>query len=804
MNEKMNAQNVTTSLHLLCIGVDPAFIGYILTKPEAANFSLDACRSLQDARQKITSTPYDVYIIDFSLLDASAFALIQEIRKQETKKSTIAVILDSPPEENYLRILKEDKKIDCILEKPNIQQHIDLMFQGIVEGHAVKDKLLPSKSRLSELKRKYDESIGEKIALLTKLTKSAQQNPALIEELKAAVHKISGNAGSYGYGSVSTLCKAMQIEINNRLAAGTHKDVQWLSSLDEFIKKVTKGFQTSSFDGSSLTLKPSIVEKTLLFVVDDDVKFLELLERVKEAFSIELAVEFDPQKAIERLHSADFNPHGIIVSQTFRSSSITGLDIIQVQVKKNMSSPPITALLLERDNIDDRLEAMQKGSTYAFCKPISAYLLLKTMTEALEFKPLALKVMIVDDDPDFCNYVSAVLTDIGISTCIINEPTDLFNKLDEFRPNIMLLDIMFSKYDGLNLLKTLRQDINYRNLIIVVVTSNEQLDTRINAYAANADDILFKPIDTNVLQRRILSIASRRISSQEPADNYTGLLHLQELMDALNETLKKSGRLEPYLALFEVHKFADWTKENGYVPARDLMISISNQLQWETDNRMKCFWYKASIFAIVFEDMEYDMIEKKMFNFLTHLVQSEPRWHFSFDCGIVPISKSFVNASKVLQTAEESLYEASNKEAAPVKIVHRLPKGELDIKKEVMIVDPDRDLLKILKQAFESHGLVVSTYYEGGDALKELLARTENRLPSLIIVERKLPDMDGMDLYLKLKIRFRTTIPCFMLTVFSADKDISEGIKQGVLEYIIKPFNITILIQKALQAVFKS
>lgn len=794
--------NEVSSLHLICIGVDPAVISYILTRPEAAHFTLDICRSTSDAKEKIAASIYDVYLINLDLTEAETFSLINEIHKKDVKQATIAVIVDSHPDESYIRMLKEEKKVGYILEKPSIQQHIEAMLKEIVESK-ISNKT-PYVSKMPELKRKYDATIKEKIAHLTELAISSRQNPDNIKELRMEIHKISGSAGSFGYGQVSDICKAMEIEMNERIASNTYKDPEWISSLSSFIQKVREGFQISSFEESPVVSPHSIGTKPLLYVVEDDVNFLELLERIKEAFSIDLIVEFDPHKALQQLRSPDFNPNGIVAAQTFRSSSITGLELIHTQAKKKSASTLISALLLDKDSIDIRVDAMQKGADYVFGKPVSAYLLLKSMAEALEAKPLrAIKVLIVDDDVDFCNYVSAVLEDIGISTCIIHESTDLFNKLEEFRPNILLLDILLPKYDGLNLLKTLRQDIGYKNLIIVLVTSGEQLDTRVNAYTASADDILFKPIDKSILQKRILSIAERRVSEHESHDNYTGLLHLPELKEELNELLKKPYRIESYLALFEVHKFSEWTKQNGYGPAKDLMIFISNQLQWESDNQMKCFWYKSSIFAIVFEGFEIDIIEKKMYSFLTHLQQNESKWHLSFNCAIVPISKNLGSASNILQSAEECLANASLKDPAPVKIVHRLPGGEKDVKREVVIVDPNPDLLKILKQAFESHGLSVTTYLEGGDALKDLFALTENHLPSLIIVERKLPDMDGMDLYLKLKNRFRTTIPFFMLTVFSADKDVSDGIRQGILEYIIKPFNISILVQKALHAIYQ-
>jgi len=795
----MTTKSAISTLQILCIDIEPSSVAYILTKPEAENFALDTCRSLLDAQKKIASTSYDVYIIDMSLLEASAFTFLHEIRKKGP--STIAVILDSLPEESDLRMLKEDKKIDFIIEKRNVQQRIDLMIKEILESKRVKAET--HKNRMLEFKQQYDASIPEKIALLTELTRSAQQNPELIKELKGALHKIGGSAKSYGYENVGVLCKAMETEINANIASGKYKDPQWLTSLDDFIKRIKEGYQTSSVNESSPASPAKLpsIANPVLFVVDDDVHFLELLERVKAGFPIDLVVEFDPQKAIERLRS-DFTPYCILVSQKFRTSSLTGLDIL-AQAKKKPS--PLAVILLEKDLIDVRLDATQKGCDYVFCKPVSAYVLLKSIAKAMEVKPLdSYKVLVVDDDTDFCNFVIANLTDIGITINTISEPSEIFNKLEVFKPDILLLDISLSfKYDGLQLLKSIRQDMAYRNLTIVIITSGEQIETKIKAYVANADDILFKPIDQKFLQKRILSIIDRKTSTKDPIDDYTGLPHLEELMEALNDSIKKSTSSKSHLVLFEVNKLGEMNKQKGYLFTKEIMILVVNKLLWESDDKMKCFVYNTSTFAIIFEGSHIKVIENKIFTFLNRLVQAEQRWPISFNCCIVPLSKNFVNASKILQAAEESLSEAATKEASSVKIVQRL-QGEGDDKQELVIIDPSRDLLNIMKHAFEGHGLVVHTYCEGGEALKDLLAYSENRLPSLIIMERNLPDMDGMNLYFKLKTRFRTTIPFFILTVFSSDKDISDGIKQGIQEYIVKPFNISFLVKKALQVVHKT
>lgn len=778
---------MTKTLQIMYIGNDPSLIGHVFAKLQQENVAFNICKDLQDASNKIEHELFDVYIFDHRS-SQEVLSIIRNIRKNEKKPSVVAVVIKSLEE---LKIFEsEAEKIDYVLEESVNFKDVDELLQKILPFKAARSE------KLAALKKNYDESIHEKIALLRDLIKKTQKNPSVIKDLKIEIHKMAGSAGTYGYESVSDVCKSLENEMNARLENGSYRDPEWLSTFDEHLKKIELGFQITKE-----VLKPeeSIV-KPVVYVVDDDALFLDLLERVKEGFWIDLVVETSPESALKRVKEKGFNPKAVTVSEYFRASSITGLDIIKEAQKKWPSSQ--YSLILEKDSIDKRLEALNIGIQYTFSKPVSAFILLKTISDSISMKKEGgFKALIVDDDVDFCAYTAAILEEMGASVSELHEPTDLFKKLESYTPQLLLLDILLPKYDGLNLLKTIRHDVAYKDLIIVLVTGTDRVMTKIDAYAENVDDILFKPIDPQVLQKRLLNLLDRRRSFDEvKIDQSSGLHSYRELIQELESCLKRSDEHTPFLALFEVNK-SDGDERS--VSHKDLTVFISNQLQWEKNRNMHCFIVKENQFAIVFETGDLDLIEKNLTDFLYRVVQDKTKWNIYIKAAIVAISNNFENASQIMNAADEVLIESGKKEYAPVRIAHRLPKGVHAIKRHVMIIDPDENILKVLRQVFEVHGLFVSTYSEGGDALKALFSGGENMLPSLIIMERKLPDMEGMDLYIKLKNRFRTPIPLFMLTVFSSDKDMGDGIKYGVLEYIVKPFNISLLVQKALQVVFQ-
>ena len=120
-----------------------------------------------------------------------------------------------------------------------------------------------------------------------------------------------------------------------------------------------------------------------------------------------------------------------------------------------------------------------------------------------------------------------------------------------------------------------------------------------------------------------------------------------------------------------------------------------------------------------------------------------------------------------------------------------------DRKQRVVIVDDDEDLLRLLLASFKSEGFETTGISNGKEALSYLMDEKNVEGLNLLILDRMLPDMDGMEILKQFKDKYQSKVPVLILSVLSADKDVMEGLKKGAVDYISKPFNLKILIQKA-------
>lgn len=113
--------------------------------------------------------------------------------------------------------------------------------------------------------------------------------------------------------------------------------------------------------------------------------------------------------------------------------------------------------------------------------------------------------------------------------------------------------------------------------------------------------------------------------------------------------------------------------------------------------------------------------------------------------------------------------------------------------KKILVVDDEVDLVETVRFSLELEGFDVLVSYNGEDALNQ--ARKES--PDLIILDLMLPKLDGYKVCRLLKFDERYKhIPILMLTAKTQEKDKILGKETGADEYITKPFEMDVLMEK--------
>lgn len=113
------------------------------------------------------------------------------------------------------------------------------------------------------------------------------------------------------------------------------------------------------------------------------------------------------------------------------------------------------------------------------------------------------RILVLDDDRDFLTMVSDLLTSRGFEVVTETVPGDLKHLLDSVKPELVLLDVAMPFPDGFTVCQQLRSLPKWQWLPVLFLTVHNDLDTRIKAFRAQADDFISKPIVGEELAARI-------------------------------------------------------------------------------------------------------------------------------------------------------------------------------------------------------------------------------------------------------------------------------------------------------------
>lgn len=108
----------------------------------------------------------------------------------------------------------------------------------------------------------------------------------------------------------------------------------------------------------------------------------------------------------------------------------------------------------------------------------------------------------------------------------------------------------------------------------------------------------------------------------------------------------------------------------------------------------------------------------------------------------------------------------------------------------ILVVEDNATTARTLRVFLEAHGHRVTTSTSGADAIARMRADTVD----LILLDRMLPDIDGIDLCRRL--RATDQVPIVLLTARTSEDDIVDGLEAGADDYVCKPFGAKTLVAR--------
>lgn len=199
---------------------------------------------------------------------------------------------------------------------------------------------------------------------------------------------------------------------------------------------------------------------------------------------------------------------------------------------------------------------------------------------------MAKRILVVDDEPSITKLVSFNLEKAGYDVDTAADGQAALDKVQDNQPDLIVLDLMLPKVDGLDVCKRLRQENNHIP-VIMLTAKDEELD-RVLGLELGADDYVTKPFSPRELVARVKAVLRRSAikDALEQADAKQKPLVIGDLVIDVEgyESYVQGKRLELTPKEFELLVYM--ATHRGRVLSRDQLLNAVWNYDFVGDSRI--------------------------------------------------------------------------------------------------------------------------------------------------------------------------------------------------------------------------
>lgn len=281
------------------------------------------------------------------------------------------------------------------------------------------------------------------------------------------------------------------------------KTIKTQSNSEVSADNAVKGSQHAASLYSPLTEKD---HRIVYFLADDPTISKELRNRI-ESFGYETRLI---DKGENSANAFELDLKCALVSDLSLSSCNT------VNTARELSLPLI--YLSPQDTILKRLESVRSGGKFfiSYESDISDVVSIidRATTPHLH---QSYRVLIIDDDELLAALNNLVLKQAGMTTKVIHDPLDTLDHLDNFKPDLILMDIFMPQCSGTELARIIRQEERYAGIPIVFLSTESDRQEQMAAMEFGGDDFLSKPVTPERLVASVTIRAKRAVDANTVA-----------------------------------------------------------------------------------------------------------------------------------------------------------------------------------------------------------------------------------------------------------------------------------------------
>jgi len=489
--------------------------------------------------------------------------------------------------------------------------------------------------------------------------------------LHRMVHSLTGSGKTFGFAMLSDAARNLEDYLGPLAAAQAALREDQSDKIQAMLRQLQAAAmhrEVPDTPGFVKFARPAPVppDRLRVFVVEEDGDLAELLRVQLSYHGYEVSifhtlVDF-------RLAMQDSPEVVVVMDVGYPEDGLGGIHAMN-EIQNHRSSPQPVIFVSSQQEFSVRLEAVRAGAVAYMYKPVDIGSLIDELDAISAPEPTGRhRVLIVDDAASMTTIFAAVLEQAGLEVRAVNNPMLALDALQEFLPDLILLDIYMPECSGMELAKVIRQLDAFVSIPIVFLSAEGDIDKQLVAMGLGGDDFLVKPIQPQHLVAVVTNRIRRSLSLRSliVRDSLTGLLNHTAIKDQLDHEAAQARRRKTPLsfAMVDIDHFKQVNDKHGH-PAGDKVIrSLARLLRQRLRKTDVVGRYGGEEFAVVLSDADgatavrvLDAIRED-FSKLRHRA-GDSEFRVTFSCGIADFAL-FPDAARLCEAADRALYAAKH------------------------------------------------------------------------------------------------------------------------------------------------